>query len=43
MWLSNIQEEACGSLRFRNRLVVVYKIQEEACGFLRFRRRHVVL
>ena len=43
MWLSKIQEEACCSLRFRNRLVVLYMIKEEACGRLRLRRRHVVL
>ena len=43
MWFSNIQEEACGCLIFRNRLVVLYVIKEEACGCLRLRRRHVVL
>ena len=43
MWLSKIQEEACGSLIFRNRLVALYVIKEEACGCLRLRKRHVVL
>ena len=52
MWFSKIQEEACGSLRFRRRHVVLEdsgggmwlsKIQEEACGSLRFRSRLVVL
>ena len=42
MWLSKIQEEACDSLIFRNRLVVLYVIKEEACGCLRLRRTHVV-
>ena len=43
MWFSKIQEEACGSLRFMIRLVILYKNQEEACGCLIFRRRHMVV
>jgi hypothetical protein len=39
MWLSKIQEEACGSLIFRNRLVVLYVIKEEAL-FLNLREPH---